>query len=204
METPAALPDSPESFRGGRFRDGSTVKNMAAENVWKNRGHRPNRTVAQNAAFDRRLDRASFWEAYVSGYLARQGFWVLHAPIVRSESFDLTTVDLVVSDETASWHQDLEVKGTRDHAMENEVFICSEASFKRKYRQGTVALPVPYVLVADDGSIKYFPMGTSLHLGMHWDRGRHELFPAMMAWVGDRKPVEHLVQHLRERHDQKE
>lgn len=166
-------------------------------NYWANGGRRRDVTPSQKAAFGRRLDRAAYWEAFVSAYLARNGFWVLHAPIVDSPVFDLTTVDLVVSDEAATWHQDLEVKGTAEHSKEELVFICSEASFRRKYGDAADRLPVPYILVDQAGDMRFFPAGTIVEPGFHYDVGRKELFPAMKAWGGFRQPIQELVTWLR-------
>jgi hypothetical protein len=165
---------------------------------WRNNGRRMGQTQEQKKAFDRRLDKASYWEAYVSAVLARAGFWVLHAPIIQADSFDITTADLVVSNQEATWHQELEVKGCVEHSQENEVFVCSEASWVRKY--GKVdSLPVPYVLVDSNGDIRFFPRGTQVQTALQYDKGRQELFAAKKAWIGYRRPLADLILWLNTR-----
>lgn len=154
-----------------------------------------------NQAFEKRLDDASYWEAVVSAYLARQGFRVIHNPIVQSPVFDLNTPDLVVEGQWAPFRScKVEVKFTKEHVWpesDDDVFICSAHSFDRKKPAGMPdILPVPYVLVDPHSDMRVFLPMTPLTRAERWDKGRNDIFTAMYATVEHRKPIKELVTWL--------
>lgn len=159
-----------------------------------------NRTY--NPHFEKSLDQASYWEAVVSAWLARQGFKVIHNPIIQSPLFSLDTVDLEVESMVGTHFRRarIEVKFVKGWASMDMQFICSRASADNKgHVKDGHFVNVAYVLVDPDHTIRCVVPGTPVVNMQRWDKRpqRNEIFEAYHVKPSDVKDKEELVSWLK-------
>lgn len=183
-----------------------SAKNVPSSSPDQKRGWgrvvRPN-----NKDWEARLNKASMWEARVAGRLAREGFYVVHSPILTKDDWDFDTPDLQVFKGGAGLARGLslggvavEVKGVAVPWAETFT-VCSEASYRRKY--GAInTLPVPYVF-ASDSRVEVLLPGADTWLGeLQQDHARGQYYKAVKARSSQLQPWSALVSYLKDRLNQ--
>lgn len=142
----------------------------------------------RSKSFMERADDAAFWEAWVATVLCRSGLDVIHQSFkIGEEHYHPERTDLhVIKQNDRS--VPVEVKSSRMHFTgpndypDNEVFACSESSYKRKGNNIPYTLYCDFLIVSKQtGNIVWIPRGTFLEFRKSFDSSRQETFTALYA-----------------------